>query len=360
MDLSTPNTTGADTLVINLSEDAWQGHAQFTVAVDGQQVGDVYSAATQHGAGTDTLTLHGNWGAGAHDLAVTFTNDAYGGTASTDRNLHVEGVSYNGTPVQNAAADLLSNGTAHFAFPGDAVQGTGSATTGADSAASTPAPAPQTGGDMGGSVDGIPGNWSTVWDESFDHGAGMFSNNWGPGVDTSVPGQITVHTDAGNADSGMMTHPDGYGTPAGGWGYGLYSFTLSTEGTVGVYALTWPASDTWPGPELDLIEINDQGQPYSTIHYKGGDGSNQYQSYGLDGVDPKQTHTYSMDWEQGRITMYVDGHEKWTTTENVPNDYAHGGENTAPGIGAQTWWNGGALGGQNYITLYDASYKVIA
>ena len=80
----------------------------------------------------------------------------------------------------------------------------------------------------------------------------------------------------------------------------------------------------------------------------------------LHGAHPKQTHTYSMDWEQGRITMYVDGHEKWTTTENVPNDYAQGGENTAPGIGAQTWWNGGALGGQNYITLYDASYKVIA
>jgi hypothetical protein len=41
-------------------------------------------------------------------------------------------------------------------------------------------------------------------------------------------------------------------------------------------------------------------------------------------------------WQQGRLTGYVDGQERWTTTEDVPNDYVHGGENSAPGIGMQT------------------------
>ncbi|MDO9709700.1 carbohydrate-binding domain-containing protein [Paracraurococcus lichenis] len=343
MDLSTPNTTGADTLVINLSQDAWQGDARFTVAIDGQQVGGESAAATAHGAGTDALTLHGDFAGGQHTLTVTFTNDAYGDAAGADRNLYVDGVALNGNAVDGSTKTLLGNGSVDIAF---GAQGGDTSSAG-------------TGGDTGGTAGGIPGNWQTVWDESFDNGPGMFSNQWGPGTDSSVPGQITVWTSADDQDSGMMTHPDGYGTPAGGWGYGLYSFTFKTEGTAGTYALTWPASNVWPGPELDVMEINDQGQPYSTIHWKGDDGSNQFQSFTMADVDPKQVHTYAMDWEQGRITLYVDGQQKWTTTEHVPNDHAHGGENTAPGIGTQTWWNGGAEGGHNFITLYDASYKVM-
>jgi hypothetical protein len=195
--------------------------------------------------------------------------------------------------------------------------------------------------------------YTTAWTESFDNGAGMFSRYWGPGVDFSVDGQVTVWTDANNADSGIMVPPTG---AADGYGYGLYSFTLEMQGTVGVYALTWPATDVWPGPELDIVEIDNNGAPYSTIHWKDESGGNAYSPSYLDGVDPTQVHTYSMAWEEGRLTGYVDGVEKWTTTENVPKDYAHGGENTAPGFGTQTWWNDGALGGSNYITVYDASY----
>jgi beta-glucanase (GH16 family) len=128
----------------------------------------------------------------------------------------------------------------------------------------------------------------------------------------------------------------------------------------GPYALLWPATDGWPGPELDMVELLKGGQAYSTLHWKGGDGSNQYTSHMLDGVDVTQVHTYSMMWEPGRLTGYVDGKEMWTTTEHVPADYAHGGENSAPGIGMQTWWSAADQHGDNWITLYDASYSVIA
>lgn len=195
--------------------------------------------------------------------------------------------------------------------------------------------------------------FTTVWTESFDSGTGLFSRAWGPGIDTSVPGQLTIHTTADNQDSGAMVPPTG---ASAGYGYGLYSFTLQTEGTVGVYALTWPATDVWPGPELDLLEITADGTPYTTIHWKGGDGSNQYQSYMMNGVDPSKIHTYAMNWQQGYIDLYVDGVLQYHITDHVPLDYAHGGENTAPGIGVQTWWNNGALGGNNWITIYDASY----
>jgi hypothetical protein len=37
-------------------------------------------------------------------------------------------------------------------------------------------------------------------------------------------------------------------------------------------------------------------------------------------VDVTDTHIYSLLWQQGRLTDYVDGQERWTTTEDVPND----------------------------------------
>ena len=112
-----PATGGADTLVLQVSEDAWQGDAQFAVTVDGVQQG-AFTATAPHAAGADqAVTLTGNWGAGAHTVGVAFLNDAYGGTAATDRNLYVDGISYDGTAVAGASAALLSNRAVNFAVP---------------------------------------------------------------------------------------------------------------------------------------------------------------------------------------------------------------------------------------------------
>lgn len=108
----------ADTLTLHVSEDAWQGDAAFTVSMDGQRVGGVYTATASHASGVDKLlTLTGNWGSGSHTLGVTFVNDAYGGTPSTDRNLYVNSVNYDGVGATGAARTLLSNGTVGIAIP---------------------------------------------------------------------------------------------------------------------------------------------------------------------------------------------------------------------------------------------------
>ena len=53
---------------------------------------------------------------------------------------------------------------------------------------------------------------TTVWVETFDNGTGILSRTWGPGIDTSVSGQITIHSTPDNQDSGTMVPPSG---PAG-------------------------------------------------------------------------------------------------------------------------------------------------
>jgi endoglucanase len=120
-------------MTLHLSEDAWNGDAQFTVDIDGQNIIGPTNVAVTHSSGNvQDFTLYIGVGPGTHTLSVNFTNDAWGGTPDTDRNLYVNSVDINGvhfqgnTAVNNAAngneavdptaAVMDVNGTATFAF----------------------------------------------------------------------------------------------------------------------------------------------------------------------------------------------------------------------------------------------------
>ncbi len=119
-------------LVLHISEDAWLGDAQYTVSVDGVQQGGVRTASASHAAGSSqAVSIAGSWNAGAHVVAVTFLNDAYGGSAATDRNLHVDGVSLDGVAAGSAPQALLSDGTATFTIAATTSATTSVAATGA-------------------------------------------------------------------------------------------------------------------------------------------------------------------------------------------------------------------------------------
>lgn len=104
--------SGPDTIKVALSEDAWQGDAQALISVDGTAIGGVQTLSASHTAGdSNVFNVLGNWGSGAHSVAIHFLNDAYGGTPQTDRNLYVDTVSQNGTASSVAPAAMMSAGT---------------------------------------------------------------------------------------------------------------------------------------------------------------------------------------------------------------------------------------------------------
>lgn len=108
--------TGADTIVLQIAEDAYQGDAQYQVFVDGKQVGGTFAAASTRTSGhVDTVTLRGDWGAGTHAVTVKYINDAHGDlTLHEDRNLFVRSASYDGVMVTNGKTTLASNGSVTF------------------------------------------------------------------------------------------------------------------------------------------------------------------------------------------------------------------------------------------------------
>lgn len=97
--------TASDTLAFRVSEDAYQGDAQFQVLVDGRAVGGIQTAHTSHASGQyETITLHGDF-SGAQQVAVQFLNDRYDGPGQ-DRNLYVDSVSLNDTTVSGHDASV--------------------------------------------------------------------------------------------------------------------------------------------------------------------------------------------------------------------------------------------------------------
>jgi Ca-dependent carbohydrate-binding module xylan-binding len=78
--------------------------------------------------GEQTFTFNGYFGNGAHTVAVTFINDAYDGTPTTDRNLYVDSVTYNGTNTKQSAS-LNGDEIRDFTVTGGTIpSGTGSVT----------------------------------------------------------------------------------------------------------------------------------------------------------------------------------------------------------------------------------------
>jgi len=117
--VTTPAVPDPGILTLYMAEDAYQGNAQFTLAINGTQIGAAQSVAAINGKATqafsfaDTLTA-------TQDIAVSFTNDLANLTSSTpgDRNLYVVGAEFNGVALSPAVwtAKMLSNGTSHFSL----------------------------------------------------------------------------------------------------------------------------------------------------------------------------------------------------------------------------------------------------
>jgi len=167
---STPTTTpgavsvgsGADTLVLNMAENPYLGDAQFTVSVDGQQIGGTQTTTADVAQGQQQeFDVHGNFGSGNHTVSVAFVNDKIGdfypGTQlavdTTDRNLYIMSMSLDGgAPATGTPWELASNGSNSWSVTagsnpaaGDTIPASGSG-SGMSFIASAPTPTTASGG----------------------------------------------------------------------------------------------------------------------------------------------------------------------------------------------------------------------
>lgn len=265
---STPTTTpapvsvgsGPDTLVLNMAEDPYLGDAQFTVSVDGKQIGGTQTTTAIVDQGQfQEFDVHGSFGSGSHSVSVDYTNDRIGGFYPgtqdaldlEDRNLYVMGMSLDGgKPASGAPWEIASTGSHDFSvtagsnpaatafdsglFATDGAAATsdnaaiptgslasGTATTGSSSGMSFIA-APTTSGTTASST----GSGSASSDSTSSGGSG------GPSTDTtpSLGNALTAGTQ-GTQDFSVPSAPSSAGSDM-------------NSGTSGTGSNLWTASDT--------------------------------------------------------------------------------------------------------------------
>ena len=329
--ISTTLGSGANSIVLKLSEDAYNGDAQYTVSVDGVQIGGVQSVHASHAVGQDdTLTLHGTWGPGQHFVNVTFLNDAYGGSATADRNMYLDGATFDGVAVPGSVKPLLSAGTAGFSF-GQPVN--------------TPAP--------GGLVP-VQAGYTLVMQDDFSHGydhshwGDPFPLPWanGPSANGAYIWDSTSVGVRSNEMQVTMTqeadgwHTTGFNSFRAGVGihFGTVDFDAKVEAAKGTAAafLMWPMTDTWP-PEIDMLETPNN-QAMHTLHF-GSSSADAVIQFG--GPDPSQWHHYQLTWLPNIVEVRADGVVTASWNYGIP-DVAMGfgalGVVGGPGDG----WMGGA------------------
>jgi endoglucanase len=114
---TTPTETApADTLTVQLSEDAWAGNALFALYIDGHAVTTPQVVSALHDASqTQGFTFAGSWGAGTHTIGIACVNNAYGPRAGEQRNLFIDGLTVDGSDVfSGLSAQHVTNGIASF------------------------------------------------------------------------------------------------------------------------------------------------------------------------------------------------------------------------------------------------------
>lgn len=105
-------------LTLNLAEDAWNGNAQVRISTNGYSAFPVGQTVTALNGSNQqqVFTIKDTWKV-PPVVVVTFTNDSYGGSATTDRNLYLVSGTYDGKDIAAAPHTFMSNGSYTFTPP---------------------------------------------------------------------------------------------------------------------------------------------------------------------------------------------------------------------------------------------------
>ncbi len=104
--------------------------------------------------------------------------------------------------------------------------------------------------------------------------------------------------------------------------YGWFEMNARIPKGKGMWPAFWllPATKAWP-PEIDILEIlgHEPSKVYLTNHYSNADGKHEGKGDSFTGPDfSAGFHTFAVEWTPLKIVWYVDGIERYATTEHIP------------------------------------------
>jgi hypothetical protein len=380
------------TLDLHVSGDMYKGDPQIQVLVDGKQVGGTYDITAHHSQGqTQEVTINGPFDSTmAHQVQITFVNDAWDGTAAADghdRNVYVSGITMNsqninGSQGTNTATNgvvqtsnsneavMDMNGTFTWHVPANPLAGSSSRSGSHPTTTSTTiAPTISPAGTSGTTVAFDPNNpggsgYSIAFDDEFN-GTSLDTTKWYTerpfGYGTLSPSYYSV------ANGHLTLSGDGVGPnySIATVGPGMAGFAESGGGYFEArirYSGTRSGSDGWPSfwsmaaehlfgtetshfLEADFMEYfggiyGGSATSYSATTHDWVNGRSQFDTRSAEGASDGNWHTFGARWLPGSAWIYyLDGKEIGRTSYSPGGTYSIGDSEHMPVIlGTANGW----------------------
>lgn len=135
------------------------------------------------------------------------------------------------------------------------------------------------------------------------------------------------------------------------YGYGMYEVVMKpikNDGVVSSFFTYTGPTDNNPWDEIDIEFLGKDTTKVQFNYYTNGKGNHEY-LYDLGFDASEDFHTYGFDWQEGKITWYVDGESVYSAEKNIP---------TTPGKIMMNVWPGTGVDG--WLKAYDGTTPLIA
>lgn len=135
------------------------------------------------------------------------------------------------------------------------------------------------------------------------------------------------------------------------YGYGMYEVVMKpikNDGVVSSFFTYTGPTDNNPWDEIDIEFLGKDTTKVQFNYYTNGKGNHEY-LYDLGFDASEDFHTYGFDWQEGKITWYVDGEAVYSAEKNIP---------TTPGKIMMNVWPGTGVDG--WLKAYDGTTPLIA
>ena len=169
----------------------------------------------------------------------------------------------------------------------------------------------------------------------------MFNCTWRKANVVFSDGSMKLKIDLDGDGTGAIPYSGAEFRSKDFYGYGMYEVEMKpikNDGVVSSFFTYTGPSDNNPWDEIDIEFLGKDTTKVQFNYFTDGHGSHEYiYELGFDAAD--DFHTYGFDWQEDKITWYVDGEEVYTADKSIPSTPSKILMNVWPGTGVDGWLN---------------------
>ncbi len=212
-------------------------------------------------------------------------------------------------------------------------------------------PAPSTSGVLA-DLTGTLADVSSVFEcsDGWTNGS-MFNCTWRKANVNFSDGSMKLKIDLDGTGEGLIPYSGAEFRSKDFYGYGMYEVVMKpikNDGVVSSFFTYTGPTDQNPWDEIDIEFLGKDTTTVQFNYYTDGVGKHEY-IYDLGFDASEDFHTYGFNWQEDKITWYVDGEEVYSADKNIP---------TTPGKIMMNVWPGKGVDG--WLKAYDGTTPLIA